>query len=310
MPIAVELVAVLAAVTQGEPRILTTTSGHTLPCGPFESSHRSMQAGMRSWIESETEHPIGYIEQLYTFADKDRAREENCRAISISYLGLTRESDPVSQPSQAGWRNWYDYFPWEDRRNPTATTLVQARIAPLLLQWSALAQDAELRAHRSRRVHYNFGLQGSIWNEDLVLARYELLFEAGLVPEALLHRPHEASTEARNQLLPGLDMQHDHRRIMATGMARLRAKIKYRPVMFELMPPEFTLLQLQHTIEALLGCHLHKQNFRRLIEQQQLVEETGAMAAAKTGRPAKFFRFRADVLQERAISGSKLPMAR
>src|SRR5258707_7394164 len=64
-------------------------------------------------------------------------------------------------------------------------------------------------------------------------------------------------------MLPGEAMPHDHRRILATGMARLRAKIKYRPVVFELMPPEFTLLQLQQTVEALAGRGLHKQNFRR-----------------------------------------------
>ena len=73
-------------------------------------------------------------------------------------------------------------------------------------------------------------------------------------------------------------MLADHRRILATGIARLRAKIKYRPVVFELMPREFTLLQLQQTVEALAGRRLHKQNFRRLIEQQELVEETGRMA--------------------------------
>src|SRR5258707_15861919 len=85
----------------------------------------------------------------------------------------------------------------------------------------------------------------------------------------------------------------------------LRAKIKYRPVVFELMPPEFTLLQLQQTVEALAGRGLHKQNFRRLIEQQDLVEETGQLTVGSAGRPAKLFRFRSDVLLERAISGSK-----
>jgi hypothetical protein len=75
------------------------------------------------------------------------------------------------------------------------------------------------------------------------------------------------------ELLPGAAMSNDHRRILATGMARLRAKIKYRPVVFELMPEEFSLLQLQQTVEALAGRGLHKQNFRRLIEQQALVED-------------------------------------
>jgi hypothetical protein len=70
------------------------------------------------------------------------------------------------------------------------------------------------------------------------------------------------------------------------------------------------LLDLQRCVEALAGRNLHKQNFRRLVEQQALVEETGLMAAATGGRPAKLFRFRADVLQERAHAGTKPPLAR
>jgi hypothetical protein len=105
-------------------------------------------------------------------------------------------------------------------------------------------------------------------------------------------------------------MSHDHRRILATGIARLRAKIKYRPIVFELMPPAFTLLQLQRAVEALAGRRLHKQNFRRLIEQQGLVEETGEMLSATGGRPAKLVRFRGEVVLERAVIGSKLPLSR
>ena len=99
-----------------------------------------------------------------------------------------------------------------------------------------------------------------------------------------------------------------HRR--GTGIARLRAKIKYRPVVFELMPPSFTLLQLQRAVETLAGNLLHKQNFRRLIDQQDLVEETGDVTTETGGRPAKLFRFRRDVVAERAVTGSKLPLAR
>jgi len=105
-------------------------------------------------------------------------------------------------------------------------------------------------------------------------------------------------------------MNHDHRRILATGIARLRAKIKYRPIVFELMPSTFTLLQLQRVVEALAGRRLHKQNFRRLIEQQALIEETGEMLNETGGRPAKLFRFRREVVLERAVIGSKLPLSR
>ena len=101
-------------------------------------------------------------------------------------------------------------------------------------------------------------------------------------------------------------MMFDHRRILATAIARLRGKMKYRPVVFELMPPSFTLLELQRTVEAISGMRLHKQNFRRLVEGQGLVEGTGKVATYARGRPAELFRFRREVLSERPAPGVRL----
>jgi len=56
-------------------------------------------------------------------------------------------------------------------------------------------------------------------------------------------------------------------------------------VVFGLMPPSFTLLQLRRTVEALSGVRLHSQNFRRLAEQQGLVEETSGISAETGGPP-------------------------
>ena len=97
-----------------------------------------------------------------------------------------------------------------------------------------------------------------------MLDRYELLYEAGLVEEARRDGREAALPRARSPPL-GEPMRFDHRRILATAIARLRAKLKYRPVVFELMPDEFTLTELQRTVEAISGRHLHKQNFRRLV---------------------------------------------
>lgn len=295
-----ELVAVLVAVSQGAPRVLTTQCGQALPAGPFQMVHRSLQAGLRAWVERQTQHSLGYVEQLYTFADRER--EEAAHVLSISYLGLTCEPEQSPQGATS-WQDWYSFFPWEDWRQG-APAVLQSCILPHLQAWVDEAQNQTLRHTRQARVAINFGINGQAWNEELVLQRYELLFEAGLIEEAA-----RRGLPMRGQV-PGKAMAHDHRRILATGMARLRAKIKYRPVVFELMPPEFTLLQLQQTVEALAGRGLHKQNFRRLIEQQALVEETGQMTAGSAGRPAKLFRFRSDVLQERATAGTKLPLAR
>ena len=75
------------------------------------------------------------------------------------------------------------------------------------------------------------------------------------------------------------------------AIARLRAKIKYRPVVFELLPSTFTMLELQQAIEALAGQTLHKPNFRRLIEQQDLVEETGPGLGGSRRTPRKTVPF-------------------
>ena len=293
-PLHAELIAVLVAVGDDRPRVLTLSDGKALPYGPLEPEHRSLQSGLRSWVEQQTHHPIGHVEQLYTFADRDRA-EGPVRAISISYLALTRIG-----ASDAGWRDWYSYFPWEDLRGEAGAQAARI-LGSRLLAW-AEAAPGPLAQQRRQRCAAGFGLDGMPWDEELVLQRYELLYEAGLVEEA------------RPNLAPGAEagraMLRDHRRILATGIARMRARIKYRPVVFELMPQSFTLLQLQLAFEALAGRRLHKQNFRRLIEQQNLVEETGALAGSSPGRPAKLFRFRREVLQARHAAGSKLPMTR
>ena len=296
--------AVLVAVTAGQPRILTTKSGLMLPAGPFTSNHRSLQVSLRAWVEKQTHHPLGFVEQLYTFADRDRSQEVGMRAISISYLALTRELDEAGQ-TQPGWQDWYRYFPWEDWRDGMPAVVAE-HIAPALTSWAESATDSVARSARWQRAAMTFGLDDHEWNEELVLQRYELLFEAGFVPEAL----RAGANAPAAQLMPGAAMSNDHRRILATGMARLRAKIKYRPVVYELMPDEFSLLQLQQAVEALAGRSLHKQNFRRLIEQQALVEETGQVTATGAGRPAKLFRFQRNVMLERAIAGNKLPLAR
>lgn len=309
--VAAELIAVLVTVAANCPTVLTISHGALLPSGPLSPEHRSLQAGVRAWVERQTHHPLGYVEQLYTFADNDRAggadndraggTDNNRaagfgRAISISYLGLTREQPGIADDA-AAWCGWYEYFPWEDRR---AQDALNPALAEALQNWVRAAGDEAAVQARRLRVAVAFGQEGRRWNEEIVLQRYELLYEAGLVPEA------------GNAAALGLGraMRQDHRRILATGIARLRAKITYRPVVFELMPPQFTLLDLQLCVEALAGRLLHKQNFRRLVEQQALVEETGQMAAPTGGRPAKLFRFRADILQERAYAGTKPPLAR
>ena len=288
-----ELLAVVVALVDGRPSVLTLGEPPRLPAGPLLASHQSLQAATRAWVEEQTGRRLGYLEQLYTFADLDRDR--GGRRISISYLGLTT----AGEPGIGGWTDWYDLFGWEDRRAGAAAT---DPLADRLLAWASA--DPDRRDDRTQRVAVTFGLAGRAWQPELTLQRYELLYEAGLVAEA----PDEwRSPDA--DLAPGGRMLGDHRRALATGIARLRAKIGYRPVVFELMPSTFTLRQLQDCVEALSGHAVHTQNFRRLIEQQALVEETGGLLETG-GRPARLYRFRRQVLQERHVAGTKLPTTR
>ena len=291
MAIAAELVAVLVAVTEAQPRVLTIRDTASLPSGPLSAGHRSLQSGLRAWVEQQTHHPLGYVEQLYTFADRDRSADSSVHAISISYLGLTREADPTGETVR-GWQNWYDFFPWEDHRAGVPALLTEM-VMPRLVAW------ADTDVARRQRVAVTFSPQS--WNEELVLQRYELLFEAALIPE---------NYTSGTDCLPGRPMMFDHRRILATAIARLRAKIKYRPVVFELMPPTFTLLQLQRCVEAVAGRTVHKQNFRRLIEQQSLVEETGADAPGHGRAAGQAVPLSPRILAERAVTGTKLPLSR
>lgn len=286
-----------------------------LPFGPFDPvQHRTLEAGLRAWVTRQTGLKLGYVEQLYTFGDRGRRLEAdagNTHEVSIGYLALThlrQETEDGSGRHLASlggrWCSWYSYFPWEDWRSGRPRLLDEVML-PALEDWARHAGDDSSKALGPRdRLRLSFGLDGAIWDEERVLERYELLYEAGLVLER--YRDNGEDAQATQSPLLGQPMQMDHRRILATAISRLRSKLKYRPVVFELMSDSFTLTELQTTVEAISGRHVHKQNFRRLVEQGQLVEPTGAAHTSTGGRPAKLFRFRRSVLAERPAPGLRL----
>ncbi|MGE5540623.1 MAG: NUDIX hydrolase [Gemmatimonas sp.] len=304
----VGLAAVVVAVSEDEPKVLAIRGDgeDALPSGPLEPQHRTLEAGLRAWVEKQTSQKLGYVEQLYTFGDRNRQPDSVARPLSIGYLALVREARPAGS-RDAEWRDWYRYFPWEDWRG--GRPAIVADIEQALSRWAAAATGAEERRLRQARAQLSFGYGGAPWNDERVLERYELLYEVGVVPEA--HRDGAKVWATPSEVIAGAEaMVADHRRILATAVARLRGKIKYRPVVFEVMPPEFTLSKLQRTVEALAGLRLHAPNFRRLVETQGLVEETGAVSSGTGGRPARLVRFRREVLIERPAPGVRLPVSR
>ena len=281
------LSAVVIALRDRQACVLTTRGDEgelALPFGPFDPVRdRTFELALRAFVTAQTGFRLGFVEQLYTFGDlgRDSPRAtqgpERRREVSIGYLALT--ADAADAPmAEARWTPVLDIFPWEDRRDGAAPCL-----EPLIGGLSAWAGgDGRRRA----RVEALFApAPPHRWNEGRVLERYELLYEAGLVAEAARDRDRPVPPQA-----PGRAMASDHRRILATGLGRLRSKLKYRPVLFDLMPPTFTLSELQAAAEAVAGLSLHKQNFRRGVERTGLVEPTGRLSSATGGRPAELFR--------------------
>lgn len=337
------LTAVILAVTDEVPRVLIVRrmshalatpaqmgsptdaldSPDALPIGPFDAArHRTLELGLRDWLEDQTGLPLRYLEQLYTFGDRyrdSRELEGGPRVVSVGYVALARQA-PLSGSGEAEWRDCYGFLPWEDwrRRRPA---ILDELVQPRLQRWVETAPDGETRLKRRERVSITFGLDEVDWDFERALERYELLYEAQLVLESLRDRlrgmlasgrapPPIDGAELAAARAMGVPMALDNRRILAAALGRLRGKLKYRPVVFDLLPPEFTLLKLQRIVEAISGVGLHKQNFRRLVLKGGLVEPTAGSESDGPGRPARLFRFRREVLRERAAPGVGLPAVR
>ena len=332
-PTIVDLTAVIVAVTDNEPRILlvesepTQSTGGTgttadsklpasrlsLPNGPFNpDTDESLESGLRSLVEAQTGLDLYYVEQLYTFGNRNRDLREiggGPRIVSVAYIALAYE-ELVDEPN-ANWHDWYRFLPWEDWRLGQPA-LINEHIAPALRRWVQDSRNLGNRRQRQERVNVTFGLRNTAEMDSVLCPeRYELLYEAGLADEARRdHLSDENSSSTTSCEEMGTPLSSDHRRILATALGRLRGKLAYRPVVFELLPGEFTLLQLQRVVEALSGAELHKQNFRRLVNNANLVESIGRNTALGRGRPAELFRFRREVLGEKLTVGLSRPMLR
>jgi 8-oxo-dGTP diphosphatase len=104
-----------------------------------------------------------------------------------------------------------------------------------------------------------------------------------------------AATDARNvgwfavSETPTLAFDHD--RILEAALARLKGKVRYQPIGFELLPPKFTLSQLQHLYEVILEADLDKRNFRKKILAMGILEELDEVEQDVAHRAARLYRF-------------------
>ena len=119
-----------------------------------------------------------------------------------------------------------------------------------------------------------------------------------LVPAPLVVQAGSDAADARWWSVARLPkLAFDHTQILQYALQRLRYKLEYSAVGFQLLPPTFTLTEIQKAYETVLGETLDKRNFRRRILEADILEEAG-VAGESRGRPARLYRFRDDAVAE------------
>ena len=110
----------------------------------------------------------------------------------------------------------------------------------------------------------------------------------------------EESTDVRWFAVRSLpkNLAFDHEQILAYAISRLRSKLEYTTLAFQLLPEYFSILELKHIYEQILGEKLDKGNFYRKIKESDLLEETSLMREGR-GRPTRLWRFRRDRSSEK-----------
>ena len=138
---------------------------------------------------------------------------------------------------------------------------------------------------------YTFGDLGRDPRERVITIAYY-----GLV-KLSDHRAKAASDAANAGWFPMSrlpPLAFDHADILATALTRLKGKLRDQPIGFELLPPKFTLSELQHLYEAILGAVLDKRNFRKRVMAFDLLRPLKETRMTGRHRPAQLFRFDAD----------------
>jgi len=118
---------------------------------------------------------------------------------------------------------------------------------------------------------------------------------AGEVPT---HAGDDATAAAWHSVYALPALAFDHADILKYALQRLRYKLEYTSVGFELLPNEFTLTELQTAYEIVLGEKLDKRNFRRRILEAGVLAETNRQRAEGQGRPAQLYRYKKHAVME------------
>lgn len=147
---------------------------------------------------------------------------------------------------------------------------------------------------------YTFGKPGRDPREHVVTVAYFALTRLSD------HRV-RAATDARDAawfpVTDVPDLAFDHKDILQTAHDRLRGKVRYQPIGFELLPESFALSELQRLYETILDRRLDKRNFRKRIGDMGILEDTGEVQKDVAHRAAKLYRFDREAYDTRTHDG-------
>jgi 8-oxo-dGTP diphosphatase len=190
-------------------------------------------------------------------------------------------------------------------QNDLKILLIQRALPPFENEWALpggfirIGEDIDVCARRE--LEEETGLQ-NVYLEQLATIgtpnrdpREHVVTVAYFALVNLLEHPPTAATDARNAAWFSFDdlprLAFDHNKILALARSRLRGKVRYQPVGFELLPEKFTLTQLQHLYELILEETLDKRNFRKKVAKLDILTETNEVEQDVARRAARLYRF-------------------
>jgi 8-oxo-dGTP diphosphatase len=150
-----------------------------------------------------------------------------------------------------------------------------------------LAEEAGVSGVYLEQLYTFGGLHRDPRERVVSVAYYALVRQEDMSPAAAT----DADEAKWFELAKVPSLAFDHAQILETALKRLRSKLRYEPVGFELLPAKFTLSQLQHLYEAVLGVELDKRNFRKKFLSFKLLTPLNETFSAGRQRPAQLFRF-------------------
>jgi len=196
------------------------------------------------------------------------------------------------------------------RENDLQVLLIQRKNPPMKGRWAIpggfIQANESLEAAARRELKEETGIR-DVYLEQLYTfgdpkrdprGRVITVAYFALVPGPLAVQAGTDASDARWWSVYQLPkLAFDHNQILQYALQRLRYKLEYTAAGFQLLPPTFTLTEIQKAYEIILGESLDKRNFRRRILEGDIIEETGEITISR-GRPAKLYRFREDAVAE------------